>query len=275
MKNPAIEAMKRRAKLYHRNKVGDTFTHGIIVRHLYYDMTPEHLSFWDDAAFIVNDYRVALWWTHPRHRYHDLVEEEAMRRLAHLRPQSDPFGEATPNYKKVGRSRKKIVSWTQRPTSDEYRRYFDLLTDMERQVSQDTSFDVRPSMAVSWYSWCKGLSLCAPFEVRSEADLLALTRIARRLVRRESTLADEFGDRVYRRADWLSDCKTLAEQNRSPMFSHAVKLSNALPVFEPDDGSLTENQVAALRKDAEELLPRGNLIESQDLFEPGQSEQDS
>jgi hypothetical protein len=65
MKNPAIEAMKQRAKLYHRNKVGDQFPSGIIVRHLYHDMTAETLSFWDDAVFIVDDYRVALWWTYP------------------------------------------------------------------------------------------------------------------------------------------------------------------------------------------------------------------
>jgi hypothetical protein len=181
MKNRAIEAMKHRAKLYHRNNLGDQFTNGIIVRHLYYDMTPETLSFWDDAVFIVNDYQVALWWTHPRYRYHDLVEEEAMRRVAHLHPKSDLFGEAIPNYRKLGRSRKKIVSWTQRPTSDEYRRYFDLLTDMERQVGKEVAFEVRPSMTASWYSWCKGLNLCAPFEVRSESDLLELTHIARRL----------------------------------------------------------------------------------------------
>jgi len=222
MKNLAIEAMKQRAWLYHRNTSGDQFTNGIIVRHLYYDMTPETLSFWDDAVFIVNNYRVALWWTHPRHRYHDLVEEEAMRRVAHLHPKSDPFGEATPNYKKVGRSRKKIVSWTQKPTTDDWRSYFDLLTETERLVGQEVAFEIRPFMKISWYSWCKGLSLCAPFEVRSESDLLDLTHIARRLVKRESSLMDEFGDYVYSQADWLADYKILEEQNRSQMVSHAL-----------------------------------------------------
>jgi hypothetical protein len=66
--------------------------------------------------------------------------------------------------------------------------------------------------------------------------LLALTQIARRLVRRESTLADEFGDHVYRQVDWLSDSKILEEQNRSQLLSHAVKLSNAYPAYEPADG---------------------------------------
>lgn len=222
MKNRAIEAMKQRAKLYHRNKRDGEFTNGIIVRHLYYDMTPVTPTMWDDAVFIVNDYRVALWWVHPRYQYHQLIEEEARRRIAHLRPDSDPFADMTPNFKKLGRSRKKIVSWTQRPSSDEFLRYHDLLTDMERQVGQEVTFEARPSMRIAWHSWCKGLSLCAPFEVRSEADLLALTHIARRLVRRESTLVQEFGDFVYRQADWLADYRTMEEINRSLVNSHAL-----------------------------------------------------
>lgn len=216
MKNLSIESMKQRAKLYHRNKRGDEFTDGIIVRHLYHDMTPETLTFWDDAAFIVNDYRVALWWVHPRHCYHELVEAEAIRRVAHLRPENDPFTDMTPNYKKLGRSRKKVVSWTHRPTSDEYRHYFDILSDMKRQVGQEVAFEVYPSMKIAWYSWCKGLNLCAPFEVRSESDLLALSQVARRLVKRESTIADEFGALVYRQDDWLTDCQFMKmhRQNR-------------------------------------------------------------
>jgi len=46
-------------------KRGAEFTNGVIVRHLYDDMTPATLTFWDDAVFIVHDYRVALWWVHP------------------------------------------------------------------------------------------------------------------------------------------------------------------------------------------------------------------
>ena len=222
MKNRAIEAMKRRAKQYHRKKRGDEFTNGIIVRHLYHDMTPETLTFWDDAVFTVNDYRVALWWVHPRHQYHHLVEKEALRRITHLRPEDDLFADMTPNYKKLGRSRKKVVSWTQRPTSDEYRRYFELLADMERQVGQEVAFEIRPSIKIAWHSWCKGLSLCAPFEVRSESDLLALSHVARRLVKRESTIAQEFGDFVYRQADWLADCKIIEKTTPSFAISHAL-----------------------------------------------------
>ena len=222
MKNRAIEAMKQRAKHYHRNKRGDEFTDGIIVRHLYDNMTPETLTFWDDAVFLVNDYRVALWWVHPRHEHHNLVETEAFRRITHLRPEDDLFADMTPNYKKLGQSRKKVMSWTQRPSSDEYRRYFDLLADTKRQVSQEVAFEVRPSMKIAWHSWCKGLSLCVPFEVRNASDLLALSHVARRLVKRESAIAQEFGDFAYSQADWLADCKVIDKTNPSFVISHAL-----------------------------------------------------
>ena len=112
-------------------------------------MTPETLTFWDDAVFIVNDYRVALWWVHPRHQYHHLVEKEALKRITHLRPEDDLYADMTPNYKKLGLSRKKVVSWTQRPTSDEYLRYFDMLADMERQVGQEVTFEIQPSIKIA------------------------------------------------------------------------------------------------------------------------------
>ena len=209
MKNRAIEAMKQRAKLYHRKEHGDQFTNGIIARYLYTEMTPETPTFYDDAVFIVNDYRVALWWVHPRDRYRNLVHTEAVRRVAHLHPESDPYADMTPNYKRLGRSRKNIVSWTQQLTRDEFRIYFDLLTDMERQVGQEVEFEVRPTITIALHNWCKGLNLCAPFEVRSEADLLALTHVARRLVKRESSMSQEFGDVVYRQSDWLADIQLI------------------------------------------------------------------
>jgi hypothetical protein len=93
---------------------------------------------------------------------------------------------------------------------------------MELQVGQEVTFEVRPSMSIGWNSWCKGLSLCAPFEVRSEAELLALTHIARRLVKRESTMQQEFGDYVYRQADWLADSQILEQAKRSPFTAHAL-----------------------------------------------------
>lgn len=89
--------MKQRAKQYHRNKRDDAFTNRVIVRHTYHNTTTETLTFWDDAVFIINDYRVALWWVHQRDQYHQLVEAEALRRINHLRPEVDLFADTIPN----------------------------------------------------------------------------------------------------------------------------------------------------------------------------------
>ena len=125
MRNKFIERQKIRARQYHRQKC-DNFSDGIIARHLYDQMRPDTLTFWDDAVFIVNDYRVALSWTHPWAHYKELIEEEARNRTENQRPDVDLFANAVPNYKRVGRSRKKIVSSTC-SSDDRMRAYYDLL----------------------------------------------------------------------------------------------------------------------------------------------------
>ena len=42
--------------------------------------------------------------------------------------------------------------------------------------------------------------------------------------------------------------------------------AGVLPAYEPDDGPLTSSQVAALRKDAAQDLPKGKILSSEALF---------
>ncbi len=39
-----------------------------------------------------------------------------------------------------------------------------------------------------------------------------------------------------------------------------------LPAYEPDDGPLTQQQLAALRRDAKERLAQGEIVSRQSLF---------
>jgi hypothetical protein len=220
MINKFIEQQKNRARQYHRQKC-DNFSDGMISHHLYDQMTPDTLTFWDDAVFIVNDYRVALWWTHPRLHYKEFIEEEARNRTEGQRPDVDLFANAVPNYKRVGRSRKKIVSSTC-ASDDRMRAYYDLLKTTEGVVEKEVPFIVEPFMKIKWYDWAKGMELCLPFEVRSVADLKALTEVARSLVMRKTTLHDLCGANVYTQADWLRDSKIMQVERQNPLFSHAV-----------------------------------------------------
>ncbi|MDO8714467.1 MAG: hypothetical protein Q7K13_08325 [Polynucleobacter sp.] len=220
MINKFIEQQKVRARQYHRQKC-DNFSDGIISYHLYDQMKPDTLTFWDDAVFIVNDYRVSLSWTHPRLQYKELIEEEARNRTENQRPDVDLFANAIPNYKRVGRSRKKIVSSTC-VSDDRMKAYYDLLRTTENVVEREVPFIVAPFMKIKWYDWAKGMELCLPFEVRSVGDLKTLTEIARSLVMRKATLHELCGASVYTQTDWLRDSKIMQADQQNPLFSHAV-----------------------------------------------------
>jgi hypothetical protein len=220
MINKFIEHQKARARLFHRQKC-DHFTDGMIVHHRYDEMAPDTLTFWDDSVFIVNDYRVALGWTHPRLQYKELIEEEARKRIENQYPDVDLFANSVPKYKRVGRSRKKIVSSTC-AIDDRMKVYYDLLKATEAAVEKEVPFIVEPSMKVKWYDWAKGMELCMPFEVRSVADLKTLTEIARKLVMRKTTIKDLCGASVYTQADWSRDSMVMQSEQQNPLFSHAV-----------------------------------------------------
>lgn len=60
------------------------------------------------------------------------------------------------------------------------------------------------SLSCTWerLSWATGVSLVAPLEVRNENELAEVARLARKLILRETTLAQEFPDFVYDRSSW-------------------------------------------------------------------------
>src|SRR5437899_1038216 len=114
MKNPYVERLTRRAKQYHRAHRGDHFEGGIMCFHRYDGLPAERMTWWDDVTFIVNDYRVALAWTHPRIAFEDAIGAEADRLTADL-TYVDIMLEGTSVYKTVGKSRKKVIYTTYAP----------------------------------------------------------------------------------------------------------------------------------------------------------------
>lgn len=73
-----------------------------------------------------------------------------------------------------------------------------------------------------------GVSLVVPIEVLNEENVRALAALAKRLLKRETTVADEFPGYVYGREEWLSEASLrvcIAAENG--LFSHA-KISREL-----------------------------------------------
>ena len=138
--------------------------------------------------------------------YHDALEELASEQAGEF-----PFDDwlmkgAIPNYRKVGRSRKKIVSYTCRPPSQASREYFQRLQTLEEELSaQGIDCDVRPSSKRKRLSWATGLDLVAPLKVRNEQELTVVADLARRLLLGQTTLEREFANYRYTKESWLSE----------------------------------------------------------------------
>ena len=208
MKNPHYEFLGRRMREYHRTHPWGLSEGGLYIPHAYWDMGPESLSFWDDVGFILNGRRVIVWWQHPRDLYRNAIESLAMEEAGDDHQDAWLFEGGTQNYKKVGKSgkRKKPSSYTSREMSAEQRLYYDTVFQIEGRLIRE-GIDHQVSLSWKWerLSWATGVSLVAPLEVRNEKELAEVARLARKLVLRETTLAQEFPDFVYDRSSWLAD----------------------------------------------------------------------
>jgi hypothetical protein len=164
------------------------------------------LSWWDDVGFILNGRRVIVWWQHPRLIYSDAIGDQA-RKEAGENPGDDWLLDgSTTNYRRVGKSRKKIVSYTCRQPSQEQQTYYDNLRDIRERLSRDgIDFEVTTSWKRERLSWATGVSLVVPLEVRCETELALVAKLAHRLMLGQTTLAVEFPGYRYGKTDWLRE----------------------------------------------------------------------
>lgn len=208
MKITRLERLRQLQRQYHQHHPWRLSQGGLYVPHSYADMTPESLSWWDDVGFILNGRRIMVWWRHPRYVYVNAIKDQAWQEAGDGPQDNWMTDGATKNYRKVGRSRKKLVSYTCREPSAEQRQHYDLLHNIENRLE---AVGINLDITLSWkgerLTWAMGMSLVAPLEVRNEGELSAVASLARRLVLGQTTLAVEFPGYRYGRADWLLEQK--------------------------------------------------------------------
>jgi len=84
--------------------------------------------------------------------------------------------------------------------------YFQQVDVIEERLRQKgIDYEVRPSLVVRWYRWGIGMALCAPMEVRGVEGVQALARLAKQLIKRQTTIDALFPGHVYDRTTWLSE----------------------------------------------------------------------
>lgn len=207
MKNKFFERFGRTAREYHRRNAWRLNTDGIWAPHLYTDRDVNGLSWWDDAGFILNDRRVIIWWQHPRNVYNDEIQSRSFD-AAGPSPKDNAWNldKSIKNYAKRGKSRKKLISYTMAPLAAETHAWYDALRELDKSMTeQGIDFEVVPSVKIKRLNWAIGVDIVAPIEIRNEKDLTQLVTLVKRLLRRDTTIDQEFADYKYTRADWLAD----------------------------------------------------------------------
>ncbi len=213
MKNPNQERLRRLMRQYHRHHPW-RLEDGFFIPHLY--PKTRNLSWWDDIGFILNGRRIMVWWVHPRMEYADAINELALKEAGDPPARSsDMLAASEKQWKKVGRSRKKVVSYLCQPTPDTRQVYYAKLRAIEsRMESEGIDLVVRPSISVKRLAWCSGVELRIPVDVRTDAEVRALAGFAKRLLKGETTMSHEFPAYVYGRAEWLAEAE-LRKQDRN------------------------------------------------------------
>lgn len=206
MKNTKYELLGRMQRQYHRNHPWRLSRDGLLIPHSYEDIKADSLSWWDDVGFILNKRRIIVWWQHPRKVYAEAIDEQSWQEAGEG-PQDNWLIEgATKNFRQIGKSRKKLLSYTIRQPNAEQKLHYDLLRDIGNRLAiTGIDFEVSASWNRRRLTWAMGVSLVAPLEVRSEAELATVAQLARRLMLGQTTLETEFPGYRYNRADWLRE----------------------------------------------------------------------
>ena len=205
IKNSYQEKLKKSAKVFHKNNRGEKFTNGVIIWHQYDEAGITKLSWWDDVSFILNDYLVQVAWIHPRMAFKDRAEDDAHKKVAHLDSGTDDFmGQSKPNYDKIGRSRKKMISRTLTGSflSSDWMQAFDAAY---AETLKEADFQITPFIKAEWVQHGCYVEICAPIEIQSERDLMVLVNLVRKLLKRETTLEQEFNDYAYAIDEWIAE----------------------------------------------------------------------
>lgn len=205
MKNIFYENIKRNFKrACHRNW---TFVNKIYCHHSFENITPNDLTWWANFGFMLNNYYVSVAWEHPRMQYSDQINNAANEQVQHLYDEDGAdniFNDAKPNYIKVGKSRKKISSYSTE-VSDSKCAWFKALQAAKEKLKKEADFIITPNIKVEWVAYGKDVTICAPVEIRSIEDVALLSLAIKRLLKYEININEAFNANSYTRKNWLSD----------------------------------------------------------------------
>ena len=126
-------------------------------------------SWWTDFGFVLGKTYVKVLFQHPRHIYYDHCDEisydKANLEFPDRYSPSSIFKTATPNYKSVGKSRKKVVSYsTNFETPDEF---YPRWKELREELLKTSDYEVKSSFNIELSDWARIVSVVYPVELES------------------------------------------------------------------------------------------------------------
>jgi len=215
MKNYHYEQKRLSARQYHSNRrVGYFDRNGVYVELFYGDRKENALTWWDDFYFILGRRRVCVGWSHPRNEFHEMIVEQALNHANSLFPTrfTGMIYDGKTEFEKVGRSRKKVRSYTsiRRP---EYTDYSKTLRDEQKRLEREANFVIKPSIQTERFKNYLSVDIVVPLEMRRMADFHCLAELVKRLLRGQTTLPKEFPDYFYDLSNWKAEeCVTRLDE---------------------------------------------------------------
>lgn len=200
----------------HRHRL---FENGAYCHHDFQYTRPDELTWWADFGFLLNNCYISVAWAHPRMRYLDLMETEALKQVQHLFDDSH-VGRGKPTYRRLGKSRKKIKYYEMDIPDNPW---FHALTSVKEKLKVEADFTIQPNIHIEWYDYGKFLSIYAPVEIRSHQDVVNLSHIIKRILKHELTLDEAFPNYVYTRSDWLRESAIVENVESLDIHAHVVK----------------------------------------------------
>jgi len=147
-----------------------------------------------------------VWLEHPRAQYKGEIHQRAILDAGEA-PLGDWLNQLTePVYKKVGRSRKKVVAHKTAGTPTVWREYSERARKNEKEFEKTgIDFNAKASYRCKRLPWAMGVDLTIPWDPKTEADFVNIKRLVMRLMRGETTIAQEFPSYSYGRENWLAE----------------------------------------------------------------------
>ena len=208
MKNRIIEQRKRTAKRLAKCWNRAVNAAGNHIPHCYSEEEKTSFGWWDDLSFKLGSQIVAVWWIHPRQHYHNLCYEQLDIELSYPKEEDsidDWLKPVKTNYKKLGKSRKKVISYQMATPSEKNKAFWQKRDECLKKILDESEIIAKPYISVYQYNWDIGVELCLPMEVVDEDSVNKLADITKNILRHETSLKTLYPNYIYTKNNWQQE----------------------------------------------------------------------